>query len=505
MRESRLVEEMLTVLEAAQHADHRAASGASSIIKEGLDNVRAMLAREDQGWEIFSGGNGRAEEGLTLNDLKAWAAKIHESAQVGWMKQGYMLRSTYIWQGGIHYDKIPSESRGRGVNVQDKIDDPLNQRAFFSSQAHMRREKRLYAEGLALWVGNDATKDLKVVPLDQVTGTLSDPDDESIIYAYKREWTHRKPDGEYEPMKRWYFVDTYKHLQTEHITVGGTNETVETGWTAFDMHANSTDGWKFGIPDALGAWIWNNFAKQLYMDGLDVSEAMASIVYLASGKTNAGAQNAANQFATATGAGGAAVVGAGNTLSAMSTAGKAFDFSQAREIIAVIATNLSVSNIALTSNPGDAGSSYGSAATLDLPVRLAMQVRRDEHVDLDLRVLRWMAGKNAGKDIQVYFQPYDDGAEVYRRLQAITLPWLQGVITDDKYKELAAGVLGLPDLGTTPDGVLIPNNIASMARRDIDKDGHGGTGSTSAPTQGRSSGLGDASGAPRDTRDDTIS
>lgn len=173
MRESRLVEEMLTVLEAAQHADHRAASGASTIIKEGLDNVRAMLAREDQGWEIFSGGNGRAEEGLTLQDLKDWAAKIHEASQVGWMKQGYMLRSTYIWQGGIQYDKVPSESRGRGVNVQEKIDDPLNQRAFFSSQARMRREKRLYAEGFALWVGNDTTKDLKVVPLEQVTGTLS--------------------------------------------------------------------------------------------------------------------------------------------------------------------------------------------------------------------------------------------------------------------------------------------------------------------------------------------
>lgn len=503
MRDSRLVEEMLTVLEAAQHADSAASKSSSVIIKEGLENVRAMLAREDEGWEIFQGGAGRPESGLSLKDLKSWAAKIHEASLVGWMKQGYMLRSTYVWQGGIQYRGIPSESRGRGVNVQEKIDDPINQRSFFSPEARLRREKRLYAEGIALWIGNDRTKELKVVPLDQIVGTLSDPDDESIIYAYKREWSHRKPNGDHETKVRWYFVDTYKDKAAD-ITIEGELQKAEKDWTAFDMHANSTDGWKFGVPDALGAWIWNNYAKQLYMDGLDVSEAMASIVFLASGKTVTGANNAANQLATAQGAGGAAVVGAGNTLSAMSTAGKAFDFSQAREIIAVIATSLSVSNIALTSNPGDAGSSYGSASTLDLPVRLAMMARRDEHVALDRRVLRWMAGPKAFENIQVYFNSLDDGADLYRRLQAVTLPWLQGVITDDKYKELVADVLGVPSLGTTPAGMLLPNNKDSLARKDIDTDGGGGTGSTGAPTQGRPSGLGDSNSASRDARTDNI-
>lgn len=504
MRDSRLAEEFLAVLEAAQHAGSNANAGSSAILKEGLDNLRAMLSREDEGWEIFQGGNGRPEDGLTLKDLQDWAAKIHESAQIGWMKQGYMLRSTYIWQGGIQYRGIPSESRGRGVNVQAKIDDPINQRSFFSPQARLRREKRLYAEGLALWIGNDATKELSVIPLDQITGTLSDPDDESIIYAYKREWQHRQANGEYKGMKRWYFVDTYKHLATKTITVGTASERVEPGFTAFDMHANSTDGWKFGVPDALGAWVWNNYAKQLYMDGLDVSEAMASIIFLASGKSANGAQNAANQLATAHGAGSAAAVGAGNTISAMSTAGKAFDFSQAREIIAVIATNLSVSNIALTSNPGDAGSSYGSAAVLDLPVKLAMMVRRDEHIALDKRVLKWMAGDEAYKKVDIFFNSIDDGADIYRRLQAVTLPWLQGILTDEKYKQLVSDILGVPDLGATPAGMLLPNNKASLARNDIDQDGSGGSASTAAPTQGKGSGLNDSKSASRDTRTDQI-
>lgn len=513
-RDKRIIEELLTVMSAAQSTETAGSTGAQAIMKEGLKNVQAQLALDDDGWDIFIGGNGRPADGLELNDLQKWAERILESSMVGWMKKGFSLRSTYVWQGKIQYDGIPTEARGRGKNVQKLIDEPVNQRAFFSPQARTRREKRLYAEGIALWVGEDSSKILHSVPLSQITDTLSDPDDESIIWAYRRAWSQRQPDGKFEDKVRWYFVDTYKSEQLPEIFPNGKDgepEEVAVGWTAFDMHANTVEGWKFGYPDALGAWIWNNYAKQMYMDGLDVSEAMATILYAATGSTAKSAQNQQNAYASSQGAASMASVGAGQAVSAMSTAGKGYDFSSIREVIAVIASNLDVSNIALTSNPGDAGSSYGSAATLDEPTRLAVESRREEHVELDMRVLRWMAGKgDAAKDIKVYFRTLADAAELYRKVQAVVLKWQQGLMTPEDASEQIDDIFGVPGGYEIPDGILIPNNKNSLARRDIDTDSKGGGGSdaggtgvqAASPTQGRGQGAGGDADRPTDTRDD---
>ena len=494
-----MVEELLGAITALQ-ANGGASAGSSEIVKESLDNVRAMLAREDRGWTMFKGAAGAADTGLTLEDLKKWSARLRESVASPRIKRGFSLRHSFVWKGGIQYSGVPTETRGRGPKVQEKINDALNQRTFFSKQARRRRELCLYADGIALWLGDDVTKRLYAVPLEQITGFLSDPDFPGVIWAYRRTWQHRKVNGEHETRTRWYFVDDFKDQEVATIQYGTSStepEEVDTTMTAFDMHANSFEGWALGMPDALAAWIWDQIAKGLFLDGVDVSEAMATLAFKVNAATQRGAQNAALQFASPQGAGGTAVMGAGTDLSVLSSAGKGYDFSSIREVVALVASSLDVSNIHLTSNPGDAGSSYGSAASLDEPGRLTMMTRRDEHVDLDERVLRWMGAEKP----KAYFHPYDDGTEMYRRLQTVTLPWLQGVISDEKYKELAALVLGVPDLGSTPDGLLIPNNRDSLARRDIDKDG-APTGSAASPTQGRASG--DGGGAPRDTRDDTL-
>src|SRR5690606_38411128 len=150
-----------------------------------------------------------------------------------------------------------------------------------------------------------------------------------------------------------------------------------------------------------------------------------------------------------------------------------------------------------------AGSSYGASQTLDLPTRLAMITRRQEHADMDRRVLRWMAGNaEAASKITVTFPRLVDPAEQYREMQMATLPWLQGVVAPEVYQEISAKIMGRADLGTLPKGILTPNNKDSLPRKDIDRDGTGGTASTAAPTQGRGSGDGGAADRPTDTRND---
>jgi hypothetical protein len=504
MRNRRIAEEILEGLHTAKAVE--TANPGGGVLAETLQNVMAMLGREDEGWELYIGGNGRPERGLSLKDLKAWERKLTEfEAGNAWGKRGLSLRDSYINQDEVQYEGIRKGGSGKGVNVQEKIDHPLNQKAFFGRAARRRREGRLYHSGIALWIGDDSTKLLTPIPLDQITDVLTDEDDTGEIYAYRRAWSRRQANGKKTEMVRWYFVDTYKHLEQDIITVDKEREKVERGYTAFDMHANSVEGWAFGIPDALAAHVWAEIAKGLYMDGVDVSEAMASIAYKATAGTAKSGQAAAGGFASPQAAASTAIVGSAGDLVAMNSAKSGYTFSTIREVVALIASALDVSVIHLTANPGDAGSSYGASQTLDLPTRLAMITRRQEHADLDKRVLRWMAGSaEAASKIKAYFPRLVDPAEQYREMQMATLPWLQGVLEPETFQEIVAKIMGRADLGTLPKGILTPNNKDSLPRKDIDRDGTGGTATTSAPMQGRGSGDGGGAGGerPTDTRND---
>lgn len=511
MRNRRIAEDILAALKESQAVSATQTAAGTQVLSEALQNVMAMIGREDEGWELFLGGNRDDDGGLTLDELKKWEKKLQEfEAANAWGKRGLSLRDSYINQDPIQYEGIPTESRGKGVNVQEKIDHPVNQRAFFGRAARRRCEGRLYHSGIALWIGDDKTKLLEAIPLSEITGVLEDRDHSDIIWAYRREWTRRGVDGKAIPMKRWYFVDAYKHEQTDVVTISGggsekpETEEVEKGFTAFDMHANSVEGWKFGIPDALAAHIWAEIAKGLYMDGVDVSEAMASIAYKATAGTAKAGQNAGLQFASAQGAAQTAVVGGASDLVAMNSAKSGYSFSTIREVVALIATAIDVSVIHLTANPGDAGSSYGASQTLDLPTRLAMTTRRDEHIEVYTRILRWMSGsKEAASKIKVYFPPLEDPAEKYREAQTAVLFWLQGVVDPDVFQKIASKIMGIPDLGALPKGILVPNNKDSLPRSDVDADGKP-TASAANPAQGRSAGTG-ASDRPTDTRSDILS
>lgn len=518
IRNRRISEEFLEAMHAVKAIEATPAQTQSNqgtmILAEAMQNIMSMISREDEGWELFIGGSGQSNNGLSLDDLKAWEKKLTEfEAGNAWGKRGLSLRDSYVNQDEPVFEGIREGGSGRGINVREKIDHPLNQKAYFGRAARRRREGRLYHSGIAVWIGDDETKILKPLPLDQIVGVLEDEDGTGEIYAYKRQWTRRKPDGTAEGLVRWYFVDTYKHLAPESINVippGGTaaqEETVEKGFTAFDMHANTIEGWKFGFPDALAAHIWAEIAKGLYMDGVDVSEAMASIAYKATSGSAKGGNSTAMQFASPQGAASTAIVGGGGDLVAMNSAKSGYSFSTIRDVIALIAGALDVSLIHLTANPGDAGSSYGSAQTLDLPTRLAMIARRQEHADLDQRVLRWMAGNaEAASKIKVYFPLLVDKAEQYREMQMTVLPWLQGILSPEKFQELVSKVYGVSDLGSIPKGILVPNNEKSLPRKDVDRDGAGGgNGSTAAPGQGQGDGVGGTDGRPTDTRSDTLS
>lgn len=463
-----------------------------SILVEQLTNVNAMFKREDVGWKkLFSGE--ASDKGLTLDDLKDWDDQIREAiAGNPHIGRGLGLRSSYVWEGGMHYENVKSESRGRGGkagNIQALIDKPVNQVNFFGNDARRQREAALYSQSIVWYIGDNSSKELQPVPIWEITGDYRNPDNDAEIWAYRRSWVRG---NENEETIEWYFTDIFWDKKIPYIPIkGGKNEFVHPSKTIFDGKVRGQIGWAYGVPDALSALTWARLYRDFLVNGKIMSDSLATFAFKAAVGNDQAGDNASMRIGNGSTAGSTAIAGVANDLVPISTAGKGYDFDSGRALASVVATALEVSVIALTSDPGTAGSSYGSASTLDLPTRLAIKARRQWHVDFDLRVLKWMGATDA----RASFDSMDDPADVYRSLQGLAIKWLTGAMT---VKELRAELGALskfvnPD-EDAPEGIMLPNNEKSLSRADVDADSKAtsasGQPSAASPGQGKSTGAG---------------
>ena len=504
-------------------------TGDHEALKEAFTSVQRMLTRDDAGWVPLVGGSWQADEqyGLKLADLKQWSKKIRE-AIVGapWIGRGFRLRANYVWENGVRYGNVTGSKQVGGIkgkkNIQDVIDRPGNQFHFFSKDSRRAREECLYADGVAFWIGNETTRDLEAIPLWQIDDVLLEPNGLGYAVAYKRKWTYYDfTKGEATPLERWYFTDQWATKRPSSIKRKGESNPipVDQKHIIFDLHANRSTGLVFGAPDALAAWVWNGVAREAVGDGRAMQQALATFAMKASVKNQAAATGTALQLATPQTAGSTAVVGQANDLVPMSSAGKGYDFKSLLFLVAIVASSLDVSVVHLTASPGDAGGSYGASQTLDTPTRLAMEARRDLHVDFDARVLRWMGAD----DPDVSFIPFDADEAVYRKIQGLTMALNNDSISRQEFRNMLDDLLGRPN-GTVPDedqrnSVLQAKAMAKVAGtsttvKDPSKVGDGtstttvtrkgGGGAslpqTANPAQGRSNGTGGQSGSANDIR-----
>lgn len=491
-------------------------------LRESLDAVTAMLAREDVGWFRFAGGE--LVDGLELYELHRWAREIREAvAGNPHIKQGLKLRTGYVWKRGIRYAGIQGPKQGRGVNVQARIDSPKNQRNFFGHGAREKRESSLYTDGAYFVIGNEKDWTLQPVPVWEIKGHYSNPDDHGEIWAYLRCWDHWDANqGGEVPMRQWYITDSYPNWEDPSkrptsFNIGGVHEPVDPKTVMFADTVNGMVGWPYGVPDALSALVWVRLYRDFMVNGKIMSDALAQFAFKATSTTKDGANNAALALGGTQAAGQTAVIGAANTLVPMATAGKGYDFSSGDALAAVVAAALEVSVVHLTANPGQAGS-YGASATLDLPTQMAVLSRQQWHIDFDKRILRWLGAANP----TVTFVSSLSATDMYREIQALLLMWASGLYEPKPIEARLSEIMDI--LGNTiPTGVIIPNNsdaayLDTPNRTAIPNPngadaaaGSNGGGSQSggnangtSPGQGQSTGVGKAP-KPNDLRSDRVS
>lgn len=452
----------------------------SALLSEALNRVEAMLAYEDVGWSRLSEAV-RSGEGLTLNQLKQISARIREDI-VGspLIKRGVALRGSYVFSKGINipgFEFAPtagSERRGRKPLAERFFRHPVNARYLFSASAHDELERTAAADGMIFFVTSHEGRVpvFRQVPLTEITNVASNPDHPAEEIAYLREWDVRfMRDGREvtEHKKRWYFVDTYTGPRSASLF--GDDAEVDTENPMFVQKFNSQVGWAWGVPDAVSAVAWARLYTELVNYGRAMTKTMAKYALAFKSQKKSTAQDMVG--ARLSGAGGIAGIGTGNDLMALATAGKTYNFDGLRPVAAMVATALEVSVVHLLSDPGAAGSSYGSAQNLDMPTKRAIVNRQDLWASFFERVVEFATGDR----VQVSFPALDD-PDPYREMQVVALGWNTGLVHKDEARARVLRVGQFEDLfGAAPEETSVPGGDESV--------------SVASPDQGRSNNVGD--------------
>lgn len=482
-----------------------------SSLQEALTNINVQLAMEDRNWARVFGGN-QNDEGFTLSELNEQSAIIKEfideSPLIG---RAADLRQSYIWGKGVTIEGSHREPnvKGRPPLLVQVVNNLQNQECIFSEAAKPIIERASATDGNLFFLGHQSTKELHLLPLSKVTDAYVNPRYQDEAWAYLVTESSQDRNGKVKTENVWYFTD---RAPAKEVAAGipgpKPGERTDRDHRIIDIHFNRQAGRLLGVPDLYSAVGWNRTYIRAVKGGVSMTEAMATIMGQVKNNTKAGADNAAARLAQS-GAGRAkiAMTGQGNEITSLATAGRAYSFGELRPIAALIAAAARVSVVHLLSDPGAAGSSYGSASNLDAPLKASMRSRQAEWAHGIKRILKWATGE----DVPVSFPPIDD-PDPYREMQTVGLGWGFGGLYAD---EMRAKVVRLLDIETdkanAPAGIMLPNNEKSLARRDIDTDGEGGTSSSTGAGgdlvqgQGHSTEFGGAGGDVGDHRNDIIS
>ena len=478
-------------------------------LKEDLDRVRqqfAMLDAEDRGWLALMGGSPEEDTGISLDTLKDVARRLREEvAGSALPKRANELRYSYTFGKSfiipdVHTDSTLSK-RGRKSVLQTFYDDPENQQYLFGEEAQFTMHSASSTDGMYLFLGDNATKRGRPVPITQITAIYTNPDFPDDIWGYKREWSSYNADGKATPEKKWYLTDRFPDNKKKPTTLN--KVAVDTTKTIIDLRFNTQSGWTLGVPDLMAGQIWNKKYLQMIQDGEQVSHTLAVLSAKVRVNSQAGAKSVGAQVKRAgQKAGGTVPYGKDNEVDVFSTAGKTYDFGGLRIFAAFYASSVGVPLTDLTADPSAAGASYGSASALLPSARRTIEARRALWASWYSRVFKWATGK----EISVAPESIEE-TDIYRRAQMATLAWNTGLFHEDEIRPVFTKLSGVTPLHVkAPDGVLLPNNQDSWERSDIDPSKQGDTGATSSPGQGQSNGTGGSDGSVKsDLRDDTVS
>lgn len=411
---------------------------------------RRALEIEDIGWTKITGSPEPGDAGFTIEELQKISQDLEGALTNPLHKRGAQLRQDYVFGRGVNFN-----------NLSPKTEQLLKKNAdlkeFLSVGSYRTMNLARFTSGNYFVMFDVNTWTPTVIPISQITGIATDPDDNMKIRYIKRTWTSGNTEK-----NLWIPLARYRKTL---VGRGKANRLPKSLGTAQDrvpvaqdkqFYFSSSDrlpGWTLGVPDSLAAKLWTLAYTAYLQDNATLVRALSQIAWKVTSATARGVQNAAVSMGKP-GVGGTAATGAGNDLQAVGVPSAQVSFDHGQPLAAMVATSFGVPVIALLSSPGAGAGSYGTAQTLDVPTLKGMRAVQDSWVFFFEEILRDMGSE----DVEVRFPSLEEDP-AYRYAQAVDNAVATGLIWPDEGREAIIPVL---DIQKMHDGMPPkPENITT--------------------------------------------
>lgn len=425
-----------------------------AVLRESLQS--RALEIENIGWTALSGYT-QQDDGLDLDTLKTLSDKLRELAATNPLHiRGAQLRHSYVFGRGVGYQDLkPAAKR--------IIDDPHNKAVMFSIGAYETNNLALFTDGNFQVIYNTTTRRFTAVPIVEVTGVITDPDDNSVLQYIQRSWSSNG-----EARKVWYPLARFKNQSGTRlpltISAGGGAPAVPVAQDAvvYSKQSRKQTGWTWGIPDSLGAMIWTLTYTGYLSDNAKLVNALSKFAWTLTRNSAGGVAKAAAEVKKP-GIGGTAIGDPGTAISSVGVPSAQVDFNHGQPLAALVATSMGVPVIALLSSPGATGGSYGAATTLDAPTIQGFEAVQDGWASFYEEILHDLGSPKA----TVAFPAIQNDPN-YRQITSIELGRAGGVIWDDEARQAYLDILDLQKLHDTlppkPDPALAADGSGVSAQ-----------------------------------------
>lgn len=440
-------------------------------LSESLADVQ--LALDNIGWNPMGEENNMRE--LPLSTIKDQTKVTRALAVINpLIKRGIAVRTAYIWGNGITLDGLEKQTAF--------VKNPVNQKYLLSDKAQQELESCLATDGNFFLMVTKPSARAKTgavarIPMWQITGTISNPENSEEIWFYRREWattiTREGSDQEDVIQNVEYFpaID-YDEANGTPARFKSKKVTYTSRIAAHSV--NKQAGWKWGVPDLLSVVFWAKAHKEFLENQATLVKAYSRFAWKVATPTAANARAAATKVGTAPtvdafgnpqSVGATAVTGMGSTISSVGRTGGSVDFEAGLPLAGYVAAGMNVPLNELTADAGNANRS--SAETLGSSNEKVLRARQSEHKMFFESIFAYL-----GFEVKVSFPKIEEEA-VYRQIQSIVSLLPLNIFSDVEIRNLVIRAMDIMDMD--PDKVPSKEELgnlilqATMAAEAADK------------------------------------
>jgi len=422
---------------------------ALSYLSESL--VDRVVQMEDVGWrKIF--GSPDDDEGMDLDTLKNISAQLRElTATHPLFTRGDHLRGSYVFGRGMTF--IGTDK----PRYREIIDRPQNQAAIFGVEAHEIANRALFTDGLFCVIRNVKTNQFIQVPLTQLSGIVTNPDDTSDWWYIERSWNANNTT--YQSL-----IPIARHFNREPASFvvdgSGQRKPVNTDYRAYVKIANRHAGWLLGVPDSLPALIYALAYSGYLKDQATLVHALSKFAWNLTSDSTRKTEKIKTRVELVGGDNSVGNASIGANVSSVGVPSAQVNFNNGQPLAALVAASFGVPVIALLSSPGATGGSYGAAETLDAPTLKGFEVVQNSWAGFFTEILRDLGAKDAS----VGFSSIESDPS-YRQVSSIAQAYELGLIWADEAREAIIDILDVPvkhDTATKPPLLATTTTISSQ-------------------------------------------